>query len=52
MDDLSLSTHIDKTKTKKPLEFHKRSIRIHNNDLKSVAFKIPVSPQLDCASIV
>ena len=53
-DDLSCSTHIDNI-TKSPnqtLGFLKRNMRVHNKDLKSVAYKTLVRPQLEYASIV
>ena len=53
-DDLSWSTHIDNiTKSaNQTLCFLKRNIRVHNKDLKSVAYKTLVRPQLKYASIV
>ena len=52
--DLSWSPHIDNTKKKasQTLEFLKRNIRVHNKDLKSVAYKTRVRPQLEYASTV
>ena len=53
-DDLSWSPHIDNTtkKTNQTLGFLKRNIRVHNKDLKSVAYKTLVRPQLEYASTV
>ena len=53
-DDLSWSPHIDNTtkKAKQTFGFLKRNIRVHNKDLKSVAYKTLVRPQLEYASIV
>ena len=53
-DDLSWSKHIDITtkKANQTLGFLKRIIRIHNKDLKSVAYKTLVRPQLEYASTV
>ena len=53
-DDLSWSTHIDNiTKSANlTLGFQKRNIRVHNKDLKSVAYKTLLRPQLEYASIV
>ena len=53
-DDLSWSKHIDITtkKANQTLGFLKRSIRVHNKDLKSVAYKTLVRPQLEYASTV
>ena len=53
-DDLSWSTHIDNiTKSaNQTLGFLKRNIRIHNKDLKSVAYKTLVMPQVEYASTV
>ena len=50
-DDLSWSTHIDNiTKgANQTLCFLKRNIRVHNKDLKSVAYKALVRPQLEYA---
>ena len=51
-DDLSWSKHIDITTKKKAnqtLGFLKRNIRVHNKDLKSVANKTLVRPQLEYA---
>ena len=53
-DDLSWSPHIDIT-TKKANQTHrflKRNIRVQNKDLKSVAYKTLVRPQLEYASTV
>ena len=53
-DDLSWSTHTDNiTKSaNQTLGFLKRNIRVHNKDLKSVAYKTLVRPQLEYASTV
>ena len=53
-DDLSRSPHIDKTtkKANQILGFLKRHIRVHNKDLKSVAYKTLVRPQLENVSTV
>ena len=53
-DDLSWSPHIDNTtkKANQTLGFLKRNIRVHNKDLKSVAYKTLVRPQLEYASTV
>ena len=53
-DHLSWSTHIDNiTKSaNQTLGFLKRNIRAHNKDLKSVAYKTMVRPQLEYASTV
>ena len=53
-DDLSWSPHIDITtkKTNQTLGFLKRNIRVQNKDLKSVAYKTLVRPQLEYASTV
>ena len=53
-DDLSLSPHIDNTtkKANQTLGFLKRNKRVHNKDLKSVAYKTLVRPQLEYASTV
>ena len=53
-DDLSWSKHIDITtkKANQTLGFLKRNIRVHNKDLKSVAYKTLVRPQLEYASTV
>ena len=53
-DDLSWSKHIDITtkKANQTLGFLKRNIRVHNKDLKSVAYKTLVRPQLVYASTV
>ena len=53
-DDLSWSTHIDNiTKSaNQTLGFLKRNIRIHNKDLKSVAYKTLVRPQVEYASTI
>ena len=52
--DLSWSTHIDNiTKSaNQTLGFLKRNIRVHNKELKSVAYKTLVRPQLEYASTV
>ena len=54
LDDLSWSTYTDNiTKSaNQTLGFLKRNIRVHNNGLKSVAYKTLVSPQLEYASTV
>ena len=51
-DDLSWPPHIDNTtkKANQTLGFLKRNLRIHNKDLKSVAYKTLVRPQLEYAS--
>ena len=51
-DDLLWSTYIDNTikKANQTLGFLKRNIRVHNKDLKSVANKTLVRPQLEYAS--
>ena len=53
-DDLSRSTHIDNiTKSaNQTLGFLKRNIRVHNKNLKSVAYKTLVRPQLVYVSTV
>ena len=53
-DDLSWSPHIDNTtkKANQTLGFLKRNIRVHIKDLKSVAYKTLVRPQLEYASTV
>ena len=53
-DDLSWSPHIDNTtkKANQTLDFLKRNIRVHNKDLKSVAYKTLVRPQMEYASTV
>ena len=53
-DDLSWSPHIDNTtkKANQTLGFLKRNIRVHKKDLKSVADKTLVRPQLEYASTV
>ena len=53
-DDLSWSKHIDITtkKANQTFGFLKRNIRVHNKDLKSVAYKTLVRPQLEYASTV
>ena len=53
-DDLSWSKHIDITtkKANQTLGFLKRNIRVHKKDLKSVAYKTLVRPQLEYASTV
>ena len=53
-DDLSWSPHIDNTtkKANQTLGFLKRNIRVHNKDLKSVAYKTLIRPQLEYASTV
>ena len=53
-DDLSWSPHIDNTtkKANQTLDFLKRNIRVHNKDLKSIAYKTLVRQQLEYASTV
>ena len=53
-DDLSWSPHIDNTtkKANQTLGCLKTNIRVHNKDLKSIAYKILVRPQLEYASTV
>ena len=53
-DDLSWSPHIDNTikKANQTLGLIKRNIRVHNKDLKSVAYKTFVRTQLEYASNV
>ena len=53
-DDLSWPPHIDNTtkKANQTLGFLKRNQRVHNKDLKSVAYKTLVRPQLEYASTV
>ena len=53
-DDLSWSTDVDNiTKiANQTLGFLKRNIRVHNKDLKSVAYKTLVRSQLEYASTV
>ena len=53
-DDLSWSKHIDITtkKANQTFGFLKRNIQVHNKDLKSVAYKTLVRPQLEYASTV
>ena len=53
-DDLSRSTHFDNItkRLNQTLGFLNRNIRVHNKDLKSVAYKTLVRPQLEYASIV
>ena len=53
-DDLSLSKHIDiiTKEANQTLGFLKRSIWVHNEDLKSVAYKTLVRPQLEYVSTV
>ena len=53
-DDLSWSSHIDNTtkKATQTLRYLKRNTRVHNKDLKSVAYKTLVRPQLEYASTV
>ena len=53
-DDLSWSSHIDNTtkKANQTLGFLKRNIRVHDKDIKSVAYKTLVMPQLEYASTV
>ena len=54
LDDLSWSTHIVYIPScaNQTLGFLKRNIRVHNKDLKSVAYKIRVRPQLEYVSTV
>ena len=50
-DDLTWSPHIDNT-TKEanwPLDFLERNTRVQNKDLKSVAYKTVVRPELEYA---
>ena len=51
-DDLTWSPHIDATtkKANQTIGFLKRNIRVHYRDLKSVAYKTLVRPQLEYAS--
>ena len=51
-DDLTWSQHIDNTakKANQTLGFLKRNIQVHYKDLKSVAYKTLVRPQLEYAS--
>ena len=53
-DNLTWSKHIDITtkKVNQTLGFLKRNIRVHNKDLKSVAYETLVRPQLEYASTV
>ena len=53
-DDLSWSPHIDiiSRKANQTLGFLKRNIWVHNKDLKSIAYKTLVRPQLEFASTV
>ena len=53
-DDVSWTPHIDNTtkKANQTLRFLKRNIRAHNKELKSVAYKTLVRPQLEYASII
>ena len=53
-DDLSWSQHIDNTtkKANQTICVLKRNIRVHNKDLKSVAYKTLVRPQLEYSSTV
>ena len=53
-DDLSWSPHIDliTKKANQTLGFLKRNIKVHNQDLKSTAYKTLVRPQLEYASMV
>ena len=53
-DDLSWFKHIDITtkKANQTLGYHKINIQVHNKDLKSVAYKTVVRPQLEYASTV
>ena len=51
-DDLSWSTHIDNIikSANQTLGLLKRNIRVHNKDLKSVAYKTLIRPQLEYSS--
>ena len=53
-DDLSWTKHIDFTtrKANQTFGFLKRNIRVHKKDLKSVAYKTLVRPQLEYTSTV
>ena len=52
-DDLSWGTHINKiTEKANQIGLLKRNIKVHNKDLKSVAYKTLVRPQLEYASTV
>ena len=53
-DDLSRSPHIDliTKKANQTLGFLKQNIKVHNQDLKSTAYKTLVRPQLEYASTV
>ena len=53
-DNLSWTKHIDiiAKKVNQTLGFLKRNIPVHNKDLKSVAYKTRVRPQLEYASTV
>ena len=53
-DDLSWTKHINITtrKANQTFGFLKRNIRVHNKDLKSVAYKTLVRPQLEYTSTV
>ena len=53
-DDLSWSPHIDliTKKANQTLGFLKRNIKVHNQDLKSTAYKTLVRPQLEYALTV
>ena len=54
VDDLSWTKHINITTkmANQTLGFIKRNVRVHNKDLKSVAYKTLVKPELECASTV
>ena len=53
-EDLKWSEHINNItkKANQTLGFLKRSIRVHNKDLKSTAYKTLVRPQLEYVSTV
>ena len=53
-DDLNWRTHIDivTKKANQTLGFLKRNIKVHNQNLKSTAYKTPIRPQLEYASTV
>ena len=53
-DDLNWGTHIDNItkKANQTLGFLKRNIKVHNQDLKSTAYKTLIRPQLEYASTV
>ena len=54
LDDLIWGTHIDivTKKANQTLGFLKRNIKVHNQNLKSTAYKTPIRPQLEYASTV